>query len=225
MWTPLPQRVSFSPEIDTYRAKFKIEFPNKDLKEEFPGWFGKQIRQRHVDNDPCVNESSELFALACGPSQTPISVNSCVVNGVRFVVYSRDERRTTQNSGICSPGPDGEMYYGQLEQILEFSYLLFKTVLFREEKIKDSKILIDELDPPGSSDFLPFPECDSVFYEDFSKVDALPSTNNEDKDCPGFLKPRARGFCPSFIQASHPQLRFRNPLSKSYRLTFIFKHT
>ncbi|GJR01674.1 reverse transcriptase domain-containing protein [Tanacetum coccineum] len=32
-----------------------------------------------------------------------------------------------------------------------------------------------------SSDFLPFPECDSVFYEDFSEVDALPSTNNEDK--------------------------------------------
>ncbi|GJR27461.1 zinc finger, PHD-type containing protein [Tanacetum coccineum] len=90
-----------------------------------------QIRQRHVDNDPCVNKSSELFALACRPSQTPISVNSCVVNGVRFVVHSRDERRTTQNSGICSPGLDGEMYYGQLEQILEFSYLSFKTVLFR----------------------------------------------------------------------------------------------
>ncbi|GJV63966.1 hypothetical protein Tco_1474794 [Tanacetum coccineum] len=51
----------------------------------------------------------------------------------------------------------------------------------KEEKIKDSKILIDELDPLGSSDFLPFPECDSVFYEDFFKVDALPSTNNEDK--------------------------------------------
>ncbi|GKE32735.1 hypothetical protein Tco_1452057, partial [Tanacetum coccineum] len=39
-----------------------------------------------------------------------------------------------------------------------------------EEKIKDSKILIDELDPlPGSSDFLPFPEYDLVFYEDFSE--------------------------------------------------------
>ncbi|GKA52926.1 reverse transcriptase domain-containing protein [Tanacetum coccineum] len=51
----------------------------------------------------------------------------------------------------------------------------------KEEKIKDSKILIDELDPPRSSDFLPFPEFDSVFYVDFSKVDALSSTNNEDK--------------------------------------------
>ncbi|GJY93396.1 hypothetical protein Tco_0509178, partial [Tanacetum coccineum] len=51
----------------------------------------------------------------------------------------------------------------------------------KEEKIKDSKILIDELDLPGSCDFLPFPKCDSVFYEDFSEVDALPSTDNEDK--------------------------------------------
>ncbi|GJY59174.1 hypothetical protein Tco_0459066 [Tanacetum coccineum] len=53
---------------------------------------------------------------------------------------------------------------------------------FKEETIKDSKTLIDELDPLRSSGFLPFPECDLVFYEDFSEVDALSSTNNEDKD-------------------------------------------
>ncbi|GKF46764.1 hypothetical protein Tco_0136566 [Tanacetum coccineum] len=41
--------------------------------------------------------------------------------------------------------------------------------------------MIDELDPLGSSDFLPFPECDSVFYKDFSEVDALSLTKNEDK--------------------------------------------
>ncbi|GJY02400.1 hypothetical protein Tco_0360552 [Tanacetum coccineum] len=51
----------------------------------------------------------------------------------------------------------------------------------KEDKIKESKLLINELDPPRSSDFLPSPKCDSVFYEDFSEVDALPSTNNEDK--------------------------------------------
>ncbi|GJS25257.1 hypothetical protein Tco_0453889 [Tanacetum coccineum] len=99
-----------SPEIDTYLVKFKIQFPNKDMKEEFPNWFGSQIRQRHVDKDPSVSASSELFALACGPTQTPISVNSCIVNGVRFIVHNRDEHRTTQNSGICSPGDkDGEI--------------------------------------------------------------------------------------------------------------------
>ncbi|GJV83536.1 reverse transcriptase domain-containing protein [Tanacetum coccineum] len=51
----------------------------------------------------------------------------------------------------------------------------------KEDKIKESKLLIDELDPLRSSDFLPSPMCDSVLYEDFSEVDALPSTNNEDK--------------------------------------------
>nr|GEX81929.1 hypothetical protein [Tanacetum cinerariifolium] len=88
------------------------------MKEEFPGWFGKQIHQRYVDNEPCVSESSELFALACGPSHTPISVNSCVVNGVRFVMHSRDEHRTTQNNDICSPGPDEEMYYGRIKNFV-----------------------------------------------------------------------------------------------------------
>ncbi|GKA38808.1 hypothetical protein Tco_0731359 [Tanacetum coccineum] len=53
---------------------------------------------------------------------------------------------------------------------------------FKEEKIKEAKHLIDELDLPGSSNFLPFPECDLVFYKNFSVVDALSSTNNEDKD-------------------------------------------
>ncbi|GJW82271.1 hypothetical protein Tco_0146246 [Tanacetum coccineum] len=51
----------------------------------------------------------------------------------------------------------------------------------KEDKIKESKLLINEFDPPRSGDFLPSPKCDSVLYEDFSEVDALPSTNNEDK--------------------------------------------
>ncbi|GJV16366.1 hypothetical protein Tco_1361689 [Tanacetum coccineum] len=51
----------------------------------------------------------------------------------------------------------------------------------KEDKIKNSKFFIDELDPPRSSDFLPSPKCDSVFYEDFSEVDTLSLTNNVDK--------------------------------------------
>nr|GFB49290.1 reverse transcriptase domain-containing protein [Tanacetum cinerariifolium] len=47
------------------------------------------------------------------------------------------------------------------------------------EKIKESKLLIDELDLPY--DFLPPSKYDSFISEDFSRVDALPSTNNEDK--------------------------------------------
>nr|GEW68785.1 reverse transcriptase domain-containing protein [Tanacetum cinerariifolium] len=47
------------------------------------------------------------------------------------------------------------------------------------EKIKEFKLLIDELDLP--CDFLPPSEYDSFISEDFSRVDSLPSTNNEDK--------------------------------------------
>nr|GEV67911.1 hypothetical protein [Tanacetum cinerariifolium] len=47
------------------------------------------------------------------------------------------------------------------------------------EKIKESKLLIDELDLP--CDFLPHFEYYSFISQDFSRVDALPSTNNEDK--------------------------------------------
>ncbi|GKA17804.1 hypothetical protein Tco_0697641, partial [Tanacetum coccineum] len=52
---------------------------------------------------------------------------------------------------------------------------------FKEEKIKQFKLLIDELDLPESNNVLSFLEYDSVFYEDFSEVEALSSTNNEDK--------------------------------------------
>nr|GEW90321.1 reverse transcriptase domain-containing protein [Tanacetum cinerariifolium] len=47
------------------------------------------------------------------------------------------------------------------------------------EKIKESKLLIDELDL--LCDFLPLFEYDSFISQDFSRVDALPLTNNEDK--------------------------------------------
>ncbi|GJY05776.1 integrase, catalytic region, zinc finger, CCHC-type containing protein [Tanacetum coccineum] len=88
------------------------QFPNSYTKQEFPRWFEPQIRQHYIDKDPSLTD--ELFALACGPSQTPISVNSCVVNSVRFVEHSHNEHHTTQNSGICSPGEKvREMIYDE----------------------------------------------------------------------------------------------------------------
>nr|GEW49444.1 DNA-directed DNA polymerase [Tanacetum cinerariifolium] len=45
------------------------------------------------------------------------------------------------------------------------------------------------------------------------------------KDCPDCEVSRALRFYPSFTRASHPQLHFGNPVSKSYRLTFFFWHT
>nr|GEY07308.1 reverse transcriptase domain-containing protein [Tanacetum cinerariifolium] len=47
------------------------------------------------------------------------------------------------------------------------------------DKIKESKLLIDELDLP--CDFLPYLEYDSFASQDFSRDDDLPSPDNEDK--------------------------------------------
>ena len=69
--------------------------------------------------------------MACGPSCTAVSVNSCIVNGVKFIVHDRDLRRSTQNSGISTPNPSGGIYYGQLEEILELLYIPFNVVLFK----------------------------------------------------------------------------------------------
>ncbi|GJY99485.1 hypothetical protein Tco_0516915 [Tanacetum coccineum] len=125
--------------VSAFTGRSTVQVPvaefisKKNMLEEFTGWFRTLICERHANNlqDPEVSTTSELFALANGPSRTPMSVNACVVDGVRYVVQSRDERRTTQNSGICAPGPDGEMSYGQLQEILEFKYLSFKVALFR----------------------------------------------------------------------------------------------
>ncbi|GKB28264.1 hypothetical protein Tco_0867665 [Tanacetum coccineum] len=106
------------------------EFPDNDTKQEFPRWFESKIRKLYIDNDPSY--TAELFALVCGPSLTPVSLNSYVVNDVRFVVHNRDQRRTVQNIRIFSPCKNDEgMYYGQLEEILEFAYTSSKVVLFQ----------------------------------------------------------------------------------------------
>ncbi|GJS94989.1 hypothetical protein Tco_0801957 [Tanacetum coccineum] len=49
-----------------------------------PPWLYRSTDHVDNDQDPEVSTTSELFALANGPSWTPISVNSCVVDGVRF---------------------------------------------------------------------------------------------------------------------------------------------
>ena len=77
------------------------------------------------------NCTDELKALAYGPLRA-YSYTACIVNGVRFVMNSRDLRRTTQNSGVVTFGEDGTPFYGQLEEIIELHYLYDKSVvLFR----------------------------------------------------------------------------------------------
>nr|GEV52381.1 reverse transcriptase domain-containing protein [Tanacetum cinerariifolium] len=65
-----------------------------------------------------------------------------------------------------------------LEVVSDIENVYDDPVDSKGEKIKESKLLIDELDL--HCDFLPS-EYDSFISQDFPRVDALPSTNNEDK--------------------------------------------
>ncbi|GJS12094.1 hypothetical protein Tco_0368890 [Tanacetum coccineum] len=80
--------------------------------------YREYIREKKV-TDGC---SEELFSLACGPISA-CTYPACIVNGVKFVVHERDILHTTQCSGVSTLGLDGEMYYGQLEEILELTYI------------------------------------------------------------------------------------------------------
>nr|GEW88592.1 reverse transcriptase domain-containing protein [Tanacetum cinerariifolium] len=96
------------------------------------------------------------------------------------------------------------------------------------KKIKESKLLIDKLDLP--CDFLlPF-EYDSFLFEDFSTVDALPSTNNEDKVFnPGILIPEnifeiiTRVAQDKKLAISHASLMIKDFDPPLYELPFFKK--
>lgn len=90
--------------------------------------------------------SRELLSLAKGPNRAAKRLSGYVVNGYRFHTKRRDEKCTTQNSGVhltawttsFASAKDenptvGEVgYYGSIEEIIELDYWgAFSVVLFR----------------------------------------------------------------------------------------------
>ncbi|GJR90026.1 hypothetical protein Tco_0214037 [Tanacetum coccineum] len=110
-----------SHEVDADILAYREESPD-NVETSFPEFVKKKV------TDGC---SEELFSLTCGPTSA-CTYPACLVNGVKFVVHERDILHTTQSIGVSTPGLDGEMYYGQLEEILELTYIgNRKVVLFR----------------------------------------------------------------------------------------------
>ncbi|GJS43682.1 hypothetical protein Tco_0568725 [Tanacetum coccineum] len=85
----------------------------------------------------------------------------------------------------------------------------------KEDKIKESKLLIDELDPPRSSDFLPSPECDSVLYRNCSDVDCFGLQHNEDKDINPPLYEQSP-FPQRILSGPKHQLSFSSEIRKKF---------
>ncbi|KAL5574589.1 hypothetical protein UlMin_016288 [Ulmus minor] len=140
-----------SPEIETYLNQHKQELqlrgclnPDKAHRNEFADWFFEKIYAMNRVHAPEVTH--ELLSLASKSNVFVSSYPACIVNGVRFVTHARDVRLKTQNSGVSVPGTENEMFYGQLQEILEFSYLNdFSVVLFKCKWFRcDSRRMVTE---------------------------------------------------------------------------------
>ncbi|KAL5572684.1 hypothetical protein UlMin_022281 [Ulmus minor] len=64
----------------------------------------------------------ELLSLASKSNIVASSYSACIVNGVQFVTRECDVRLKTHNNGVSVLGTGHEIFYGQLQEILEFSY-------------------------------------------------------------------------------------------------------
>ena len=93
----------------------------KDHAEQFRAWFLTKAYDERNNGD--IGMTDELFALANGCMPTVCSHTGCVVNGVKFVVHSRDACRKTQNSGVYVPSSEGEPFYGVLQDVISLQYI------------------------------------------------------------------------------------------------------
>nr|KAJ0194332.1 hypothetical protein LSAT_V11C800438730 [Lactuca sativa] len=151
----------FSPERE-HLQHLKTEHPrslnfNELQQSSFPSWFslrkhstnsyvsqnGEQMRKMHEQNSSAIDE--ELYALFRGPDDRVTTHGGYIVNGVKFLVKSRDDHRKTQNCGVTALGiHDGieEDYYGYVDEVLEFSFIkgyqviLFKCIWFDTDRRK-----------------------------------------------------------------------------------------
>ena len=73
----------------------------------------------------------DLLSLASRSNMLVSLYQACIINRVQFITRDRDIRLKSQNSTVYVPGTGHEIFYGQLQNILEFLYLNgFSVVLF-----------------------------------------------------------------------------------------------
>lgn len=101
-----------------------------------------------VNGDP--RSTDDLYALSQFPDDRYNSWQSCIVHGVRFRCKERDDKFTTQCSGVCAGEYQDEtmIYYGVLLEVLELDYILGRKVfMFRckwyNTDAKGKKMLVD----------------------------------------------------------------------------------
>ncbi|XP_076884482.1 uncharacterized protein LOC143533665 [Bidens hawaiensis] len=127
-------------ELDAYLKDHKEALYSRNIgetsldttqKQEFPSWFKKKMALLRANGDPRATD--DLYALLQVPDDRYTSWQSCIINGVRFRCKERDDKFTTQCSGVCVGDEDEEMiYYGVLLEVMELDFILGRKVfMFR----------------------------------------------------------------------------------------------
>nr|GEV71209.1 putative reverse transcriptase domain-containing protein [Tanacetum cinerariifolium] len=164
--------ITFSPKYDDY-LQFDIEF---DLKEiEF-------LLYQDIDSSlkDSIDQKIEFLLYQDIDSSLKDSINqSNLANLTDNFVDSMPEMFTDEHALDYSSPPIFDEYDDDFLEVESDAENVYDDPFdSKGEKIKESKLLIYELDLP--CDFLPS-KYDSFISQDFSRVDAKPSTNNEDK--------------------------------------------
>nr|GEY41615.1 hypothetical protein [Tanacetum cinerariifolium] len=103
------------------------------------------------------------------------------VKEIEFLLYQDIDsslKDSIDQSNIANPADNFVDSMPEMFTEIDTEYVYDHPFDSKGEKIKESKLLIDELDL--LYDLLPPFEYDSFISEGFSRVDSLPSTNNED---------------------------------------------
>ncbi|MFS8034398.1 hypothetical protein Hanom_Chr17g01580711 [Helianthus anomalus] len=94
-------------ELDSYLKEHKQALSSRGIREtnldtiqkqEFPFWFKNKMALLRVNGDPRATD--DLYALSQFPDDRYTSWQSCIVHGVRFRCKERDDKFTTQCSGV-----------------------------------------------------------------------------------------------------------------------------
>ncbi|XP_070677853.1 uncharacterized protein [Malus domestica] len=128
------------PYLEEHEQLMKQEHPShlyaKKHRDLFASGFHAHMNKLKELNSPSYDE--ELYNLARGPLHVEL-FSSCHVNGIKFLGETRDDKLSTQNSGVHVPGAgDSEDidFYGKLTSVVQLLYkdrcqvILFKCVWF-----------------------------------------------------------------------------------------------
>nr|XP_028957468.1 uncharacterized protein LOC114824488 [Malus domestica] len=128
------------PYLEEHERLMKREHPShlyaKKHRDLFPSWFHAHMNKLKELNSPSYDE--ELYNLARGPLHVEL-FSGCHVNGIKFLGATRDDKLSTQNSGVHVPGAgDSEDidFYGKLTCVVQLLYkdrcqvILFKCLWF-----------------------------------------------------------------------------------------------